>query len=184
MSQTETSVTVVVDRTALPDKIAEFEEYLTRIRAAAAEFPGFLDSDVIHPEGTHRYILVFRFASQQQLDDWSASKPRCHWVEKIDQVVEEPTKLITLTGLETWFYAPGGETYTPPPKYKMAIISYLAIAPTIMVFNLIFGRFLVDIPGYLAIYITAPFIVLLMTYAVMPLMTKLFQGWLFAKAGK
>lgn len=181
MSQEDNSVTVVVDRTALPDKIADFEDYLASIRAAAADFPGFLDSDVIHPEGTHRYILVFRFASQQQLDAWSTSEPRCHWVQKIDQVVEEPTKLITLTGLETWFYAPDGADYVPPPKFKMAIISYIAIAPTIMAFNLIFGRFLTDIPSYLAIYITAPFIVLIMTYAVMPLMTKLFKGWLFGK---
>jgi antibiotic biosynthesis monooxygenase (ABM) superfamily enzyme len=61
----------------------------------------------------------------------------------------------------------------------MAIVTYLAIAPTIMLFNLVFGGFLTAIPQHLTIFITAPFIVILMTRVVMPLMTKVFKGYLY-----
>ena len=183
MAKTGTPVTVVVARTVLPGKAAEFETYLDKIRAAAAEFPGFLDSEVIQPEDGDRYILVFRFASQAELDAWSASEPRNHWVGKIDQIIEEPTKLIAISGLETWFYADKGKGFLPPPKFKMALITYLAIAPTIMLFNLVFGRFFDFVPGPFTIFVTAPFIVLIMTYLVMPLMTKIFRGFLFPHSG-
>ena len=172
-------VTVVVDRTVLPGKVEEFESYLKSIIAAASEFPGHMGADVINPEGGNRYILVFRFASQEQLDNWSASDQRNHWVNKIDEVIEKPTELITITGMETWFYLPKAKQFVPPPKYKMAIVTYLAIAPTIMVFNGLFGDFFAVIPLPFTIFATAPFIVILMTYLVMPAMTKLFRGFLF-----
>lgn len=179
MTPPEDSVTVIVDRTALPGQSALLETYLKAITAEASKFPGHLDCDIIHPDGTDRYILVFRFASQEELDAWSISEVRNEWVSKIDEIVEEPTKLITLTGLETWFFTPQAAGFVPPPKFKMALITYIAIAPTIMVFNLIFGRFFDFAPDYLAIYLTAPFIVLLMTYLVMPMMLKAFHWFLY-----
>jgi antibiotic biosynthesis monooxygenase (ABM) superfamily enzyme len=184
MAKTEAPVTVVVDRTVLPGKAAEFETYLDAIRAAAEAFPGSLGSEVIQPGGGDRYILVFRFASQKELDAWSASEPRNHWVDKIDQIIEAPTKLIAISGLETWFYADEAKGFRPPPKFKMALITYIAIAPTIMLFNLAFGRFFEFAPSPWTIFLTAPFIVLLMTYLVMPAMTKLFSGFLFPDSGE
>ncbi len=181
MENIDKTVSVVVDRTVLPGKVNEFEGYLKNIIDAASKFPGYMGSDVINPEGNHRYILVFRFASQEELDDWSASEPRNFWVNKIDQVIEKPTELITLTGLETWFYLSKANNFVPPPKYKMAIITYLAIAPTIMIFNLLFGQYFSSVPQHLSIFVTAPFIVILMTYLVMPIMTKLFKNYLFPK---
>lgn len=179
VDKTNDSVSVVVDRTVLPGKIAEFEEYLKQIIVAASTFPGYLSSDVINPQADSRYILIFRFASQQQLDDWSNSEPRSFWVTKIDQVVEKPTQLQTITGLETWFFLSKGEKFVPPPKHKMAFVTYLAIAPTFMLFNLLFGQFFSAIPQPFDIFAKAPFVVVLMTYLVMPTMTKLFKPFLF-----
>ena len=175
------TVSVIVDRTVLPGKTGEFEEYLKNIIEASSQFSGYIGTDVINPEGDNRYILAFRFNSQEELDVWSASEPRNFWVDKIDQVIESPTELITLTGLETWFYLSKRNHFIPPPKYKMAVITYLAIAPTIMIFNLLFGQFFSVIPSHLSIFVTAPFIVILMTYLVMPLMTRLFKNFLYTK---
>lgn len=182
MGDQNQSVSVVVDRTVLPGRINEFEGYLKSIIAAASKFSGHLGADVINPEGGNRYILVFRFASQAELDLWSNSEQRNYWVNKINQVIEKPTELLTISGMETWFYLPKTEKFVPPPKYKMALVTYLAIAPTIMVFNWLFAGVFSAIPQPFTIFVTAPFIVLLMTYLVMPLMTRLLRKFLFPAA--
>ena len=179
MDEKNNGVSVVVDRTVLPGKTEEFETCLKNTIAVASKFSGHLGADVINPEGGNRYILVFRFASQQELDHWSESEERNYWVSKIDQLIEKPTELITITGMETWFYLPKEKRFIPPPKYKMALITYLAIAPTITSFNWLFGDIFAAVPYPFTIFVTAPFIVILMTYLVMPVMTKLFRKFLF-----
>lgn len=179
MDDINNGASVVVDRTVLPGKTEEFETCLKNIISAANEFSGHIGADVINPEGGNRYILVFRFASQQELDHWTESEQRNYWVSKIDQLIEKPTKLITITGMETWFYLPKTNKFVPPANYKMALITYLAIAPTIMSFNWLFGDFFAAVPHPFTIFVTDPFIVILMTYLVMPVMTKLFRKFLF-----
>lgn len=173
-------VSVVVDRTVQSGKILEFESYLKGIIAAAHKFSGYLSADVINPDNSNRYIVVFRFASQAELDAWSVSTQRAYWIRKIEHVLEKPTELLAITGMETWFYLSKKDHFIPPPKYKMAIITYFAIAPIIMLFHVAFGDFFSQyVPQPFTIFITAPFIVLLMTYAVMPIMIKVFKNFLF-----
>ncbi len=175
-------ISVVVDRRVLPEKMDIFKGYMKSIIDASSKFPGYLGGDVINPEESNRYIIIFRFASQKELDNWTNSKERQLWVDKIDQVVEKTTKMISLTGLETWFSVSKSNDFVPPPKYKMAIVTYLAIAPTITVVNLLFSNFLNFlnfIPKHLLIFVTSPFMVILMTYLVMPMMTKLFAKYLY-----
>lgn len=179
MQNANTPVSVVVDRKVLPGKVDEFKKYIEQIIGASSQFPGYLGTDVINPEGNSRYIIVFRFSTKNELDNWTSSEERQFWVKKIDEVIEKPTKLISLTGMETWFFLSKDSNFIPPPKYKMAIVTYLAISPTLMCFDLLFGQYFSSLPKYLVFFVTSPFIVVLMTYAVMPLMTKLFRKFLY-----
>lgn len=179
MNSNTPTVSVVIDRTVRSGKVAEFKRYQRSIIDAASKFPGFVGMDVVNPEGNNRYLLLFRFRSREELDAWSASTIRNFWVKKIDRVVQKPTELIALNGLETWFYLSSTERFVPPPKHKMGIVTYLALAPTVVIFNLLFGQFFSFMPEKLSIIATGPFIVLLMTYLAMPLMTKLFRNFLY-----
>ncbi len=180
MNDKSQTVSVVIDRTVLTGKVEEFERYQKNIIEAAMQFPGFAGMDVINPEGNNRYLLLFRFDTQEELDVWSASEPRNYWVEKIDQIVEQPTELIALTGLETWFFLSKTSRFVPPPKYKMSFVTYLALAPTVMIFNLLFGQYFSFMPERWLIFATGPFIVVLMTYLAMPIMTRVFKSYLYA----
>lgn len=137
----ENIVSVVVDRIVQASKKEYFEDCLKSIIFDANSFSGYLGADVINPIGSNRYIVVFRFASQAELDLWTVSQQRNYWVSQIDKVVEKPSEQITVTGLETWFYVSNTENYVPPPKYKMALITYFVIAPLILLFNLIFDKY-------------------------------------------
>lgn len=118
---------------------------------------------------------MFHFASKEQLETWSSSQERAYWIHKIDQVIEKPTKLASLTGLETWFVLSKFNRFSPPPKHKMVVVVYLAISLTLTVFGFFFGDYFASIPIPLKFWTTSPFIVAIMTYLVMPIMTKAFK---------
>lgn len=69
----------------------------------------------------------------------------------------------------------------PPPRYKMAIVAWIAIFVLIVIINLLFGSFLASLPMLLRSFMLTVGLVTLMTYIVMPRMTRLFSWWLYPK---
>ncbi|MBE9043921.1 hypothetical protein IQ255_05800 [Pleurocapsales cyanobacterium LEGE 10410] len=71
----------------------------------------------------------------------------------------------------------------PPLRYKMATITLLALFPLIQLVSAIFTPLLelFPLPELLQSLILTAITVLLMTYAAMPRMTKLFAWWLYPK---
>ncbi len=178
---TQQSVSVVVDREVLPGKKEEFENVLRGIIDACKTFPGYLGTDVHLPQikGGMHYRIVFRFATLDELKNWEHSPVRQEWVQKIDKLIKEPTKLQIISGLETWFALPRCNAIIPPKRYKMAIVTWLAITPLLIAFNLATQPLLGNLPLVLRILVTTPIIVILMTYVVMPYMAKLFAKWMY-----
>ena len=66
-----------------------------------------------------------------------------------------------------------------PPRYKMFLLTWLAIYPLITVIYLIFGAALSALPLLLRTLLLTGVLVHLMTYVVMPKLTQVFHQWLF-----
>jgi antibiotic biosynthesis monooxygenase (ABM) superfamily enzyme len=177
------SISILVDRQVSEGNKEAFEKLLEEIIDASRKFPGYEETEVIKPKSDedHSYRVLFRFDTQEHLDNWVNSNERLELVEKIDKLLTHPTRLQALTGLETWFTLPGHKTITPPPRYKMAIVSWIAITPLLMAFNYLFGEHFTKLPFVLRFALSTPWIVLIMTYFWMPLMTKIFRFWLYPK---
>ena len=86
-------------------------------------------------------------------------------------------------GLETWFTLPGEEVPIPPPPWKMALISGLAIYPLVTLINLFLVPFLehehLPLPLPLRTLVMTTILIPTMTWVVMPRMAKLFWRWLY-----
>lgn len=65
-----------------------------------------------------------------------------------------------------------------PQRYKMFLLTWLAIYPLITAILWLFGSFLALFPLPLRTLILTGALVYLMTYTVMPKLTKLFHRWL------
>ncbi|MEM9924327.1 MAG: hypothetical protein AAF915_11350 [Cyanobacteria bacterium P01_D01_bin.50] len=65
-----------------------------------------------------------------------------------------------------------------PPKYKLFLLTWLAIYPLITGILFLFGQQLSLLPLPLRTLILTGVLVYLMTFWVMPNLTKLFQTWL------
>jgi uncharacterized protein len=174
-------VTAVASRRVKQGREQEFEEWASGILAAANEAPGYLGSEVLRPsdnEDDDEYKIVFRFDHASNLRVWEVSDERHRWLRRAEPLVHEE-KVHVLTGLETWFTLPTKPGEPPPPRYKMVIVSWLAIFPIVTLIFSVFGQWLNLLPTLLRTLVFTAVMVTLMTYVVMPRMTRLFSFWLY-----
>jgi antibiotic biosynthesis monooxygenase (ABM) superfamily enzyme len=174
------AVAVTVQRTVRPGREGDYEQWLHGVIAAAGRFPGHLGAEVVRPpRGGRAYILLFRFDTLDHLLAWEASDERRRWVAEADTLTEGPAATTRVTGLETWFALPGEGPLTPPPRWKMALVSWAAAFPLIQALNAAATPTLSFLPPLVRGAAVGLMMVLLMTYAAMPLLTRALAGWLY-----
>lgn len=171
-------VTTVVHRRIRPGLEQEFETWLGGVIRAASVLPGHEGAVVLRP-AAREVMLVFRYATQKHLDAWVASKERADWLARGAELTDGAPVVQTQSGLETWFTLPGKPAQTPPPRWKMALLTWLALSPVILVISAIFGPAMSSWPEVPRIFASAGLSVLMMTWMVMPLVTRALWKWLY-----
>lgn len=180
-SDSDGPVTVVVNRRVKPGTEARVEEWLHGITAEALRFPGHLGVNVIRPPSaaTGDYVLIFRFDTYEHLRAWEESPARAEWLKRAEEFTVGAPRVRKVTGLEYWFDAPGQPG--PPPRHKMTLVTVLGIYPLLILLVPTLRSLLHGLPELIAALVSALIMVGLMTYAVMPLLTRLLAPWLFPK---
>ena len=178
-------VTAVFVRDVKPDRIGDFEEWVEGIVQAVRQFDGYLGADVIRP-GDHshpEYVIVVRFDKYEHLRTWMGSKVREEWLKKSEEMTIGETYIQEAHGFEPWFTLPDhSASSAPPARYKMALITILAIYPPLLVVSTLLSSLLQGWPSALLILLSVLILVPAMTYLIMPWMTRLFRSWLYADA--
>jgi uncharacterized protein len=175
-------VTVDVLQQVKPGCEDEFEQVLSNLIVAAEAFEGYLGVNIFRPtDRCHpEYRIVFKFDHLSNLTRWEDSPIRQQLLERTKHLTVG-SKYQRLTGLETWFTLPSQRAIAPPPRYKMVFITWLVIFPLVNIIPPFLSHLLSPLPPLLRGAMGALFMVLLMTYVVMPRMTKLFARWLYPK---
>jgi hypothetical protein len=171
-------VTVTVARRVAPGRAAEFENWYDGIIGAASRFPGFLGSGILRPHAMDRdWHVVYRFADAASLRRWEESAERAQWLARAEDFVED-TKEQRVSGLETWFSLPG-RTAPAPPRWKMFLVTLAAIVPLVLLMNLLVLPVLTDWPLVARVLVFSGTLTGLMTWVVMPRLTRLFRRFLY-----
>jgi uncharacterized protein len=178
-SDADSSVTVVVTRTVRPGQERAYEGWIHGVGAAAHRFPGHLGLTVIPPRSPERdYSLIFRFDRVEHLRAWQTSSVCRDWAARADALCER-TEVQELSGIETWFALPGGGALVPPPRWKVAIVSWWVAFPLIQVLNLTVAAWLKSMPALVRGAAVGLAMILLMTYVAMPVVTRMLARWLY-----
>jgi uncharacterized protein len=182
-------VTVIVKRIVKKNKIKEFEEWLSGITREVSRQNGSMGIDIIRPtdkESKPEYVIIFRFDNYVNLTKWENSSIRNEWLKKGRELVQSDPDVQKLTGLEFWFtpYSKKNSHSMPldsPRRYKMVIVTIPVIA--LLLFTLVpqihFITESLSIPFSIRFVIAIAIMVLLMTYFIMPLLTRVLRPWLF-----
>lgn len=180
----DNAVTVVVSRRVKKGSEQEFEERSTAMSQAATKFPGHLGSNMFRPASPEdpEYRIVFKFRTQENLEYWQNSPERMSHLEGFEGILQEPAKTEVLSGMVTWFTLPAQNPVKPPSKFKMTVVSWLALYPTVSIIFLLFGGILEEFPLLLRTMIITGILMPLMAYVLMPRFSRWFAFWLYPKA--
>jgi uncharacterized protein len=178
----DTTVTVVVSRRIKKGREKEFEELSPKLTQNAHSFDGYLGSVLLKPSSSDdpEYRIIYKFNNQDNLDVWLASSQRLELLKQIEDLLEEESKISTSVGIVTWLSLPGKPAVKAPKKYKITLVSWLALYPTVTLIFLIFGSLLSEVPLLVRTFIVTAMVMPLMSYVLMPRFTKWFSFWLFA----
>jgi uncharacterized protein len=184
-------VTVIVKRIAKKDKTKEFEEWLSGISKEFSRQDGSMGIDIIRPTNGNKpkseYVIIFRFNTYENLEKWEKSAIRNEWLQKSWELAEANYDVQKLSGLEFWFtpYLKDESSpivpLNPPPRHKMVIVTIpvISVLLLILVPQIHVLTEMLLIPYAIRLVIAITIIVLLMTYVIMPLLTKLLRFWLY-----
>jgi antibiotic biosynthesis monooxygenase (ABM) superfamily enzyme len=175
------ATSVVVARTVKPGRELDYERWLARAIGGAREFPGHLGADVLRPAaGGRLYVLIFRFDSRTHLDAWESSPVRAALVAEAALLSEPDVQVHQHSGLETWFTLPGTPPAAPPPRWKMALVTWSVAFPLVQGLTLLLGPWLQPLPPVARGALVAALMVASLTWVIMPRVTRALSRWLYA----
>ncbi len=174
-------VTAVISQRIRRGREADYERWMQDISMIAKQFPGNLGATVIRPESgiCIEYVIILKFDCYTHLRQWLDSEERQRLLDRAKPFIVNDSDVQILTGLETWFTLPGRSQPMPPPRYKMSILTTLAVFGAVNLLNPLLLPLLSGLPRLLSSLIVTYLVVLLLTYGVMPRLTKLFARWLY-----
>src|SRR5437667_3267084 len=97
-------VTEVISRNIAAGHEKDYDDWLQRFMISERQFPGYLGTTIIAHGGN---ISCVRYVINRFAEGKFSTRQR-------------------VTGLETWFNLPNLKTIEAPPKWKMAIVSFIA----------------------------------------------------------
>jgi uncharacterized protein len=176
-------VTVSFTRRADPEHAREMTAWMRSGLSMAEGFPGFLGGGWVRPRGgSDEWHMLARFADQGALAAWDSSVERQWWLRSA-QGMAEVTRTERRTGIEGWFDAPvAAEVSTPvrsaPPRWKQAVTIWLVFFPLNLLATVTLGALLADVPVVLRVAILTLALTPVMTYLLLPWITKRLGWWL------
>ncbi|MBW4462648.1 MAG: antibiotic biosynthesis monooxygenase [Nodosilinea sp. WJT8-NPBG4] len=179
-------VTLVISELVEPSKVDDYEAWTKGINHDARQFEGFLGVEIIRPRdhAYPEYVVIIKFETYDRLRRWLISPTYRAWMDKSYGLIAARSQQQLPSGLELWFTLPKARlgmtaTLPSPPYYKQVVLGVLAVYPLILLANRLLGPLLGGLPSLLGLFISVIFVSALLTYPVMPLLSKGLEFWLY-----
>jgi antibiotic biosynthesis monooxygenase (ABM) superfamily enzyme len=176
-------VTVAITRRVRPEDELLMQAWVHAGTSLAERFPGFLGTGWVRPAADSAdWHMLYRFDSPQSLESWERSTERTRWLRSAQDLVEH-TRVEHRTGIEGWFDEPAERSVSEvpppaPPRWKQAVVIWVAFFPTNLLFTWLLAPLLGHWPLALRVLVSTLLLTPLMTYLVLPRVTALLQPWL------
>lgn len=169
---------LVLQRRANSADRSAFDAWVRALLEIASRSSALQGSSVLNTGSGESYILL-RFSSQAELDRFEASSEVIEHLRRGElhaTTLDAPTRR---TGLETWFTLPDRPVPArAPAAWKMALVTWLALLPQVIALTYVIPK---SWPFLLGVALSTAIPVCLLTWVVMPRMTKLLYGWLYVE---
>jgi antibiotic biosynthesis monooxygenase (ABM) superfamily enzyme len=179
-AETPDHLTVVANRRIKPGHEAAFEQAMRSFVEFTLSAPGHRGIIVLRPApGSRDYTVVDQFSDERARHEFKSSAEYQDWMRRLGELTEGDLRIEELSGLEGWFTLPEQASLATPPKYKMAVATFLGVFPVAMTLNLSLAPAIRSWPFLLSNAVFNAGMVTLLTWVVMPLVTRALRAWLF-----
>jgi antibiotic biosynthesis monooxygenase (ABM) superfamily enzyme len=183
MENADEPITVIITRLVRAGSESAFEDAVKAFIPKALVFPGHLGVHMLRPSpGEREYGAVLKFRSQQDWDDFRQSVEYLAFLAQIGPFLEGPQQEESLCGLESWFTPIGQRVTRVPPRWKMALVTWIGVCFVVLVVNLGLSWWTPDWLGWLRFLVANALVVAALTWIVMPILNRLFRKWLHPSA--
>lgn len=168
---------IAITRRVKEGKEQEFQDSLRRFLGESFIHGGVHGAGMITslPGGNPREIGILRtFKDEEERDAFYASQFFQEWEKYASSVTEGEAHYQNLTGLEAFFRGSG----SPPPRWKMAIVTLMGVYPTSLFLTYAVTPLIHTLPIPLKALIIAASMVGLLTWVIMPNVVKWMKPWL------
>lgn len=174
-------VTVSIARKIRPGREKDYEAWISAITVEVSDWPGYQGVSVLRPAAAtdYAYVTIYRFRTWEQCHAFEKSDFRRSRLDMLGDMVESETAVKKVTGLEFWFDLPEVPVQASPSPHKMALVITVVAYAVVLALNLAFGPLVAFWPIWLKALLFVSAQVLVMTYVLMPWVTRLLRGWLF-----
>lgn len=174
------AIHVAITRRVRPGCEGQFEQALREFLRDSLSETGVLGVHMLTPapgDGGREYGILRTFANEAERDAFYASPRYAAWLDRVDPLVDGDCARRELTGLEAWFRGTNGM----PPRWKMALATLCGVYPTSVLLSLTVAELVHDWPLLLRSLVIAASMVGLLTWVVMPNVTRVLRPWLHGR---
>ena len=172
---------IAIIRRVKPGMERAFEDALREFARQSLSVPGTTGVHLIGPvtgSDNGEYGILRSFESEAACQAFYESELFRRWDEQAAQFVIGGWTHRRLHGLEAFFRL-GGQAL--PPRWKMAVVTWLGVFPTVLIWSLLLSDVLGGLHWFAVMAIINAFVVATLTWAVMPILTRLLANWLRAE---
>jgi antibiotic biosynthesis monooxygenase (ABM) superfamily enzyme len=174
------SVTVVVTRKVKRGHEADYERWLERLLEEAKSLNGYLGTTVQKPPpGSTEYTSIFRFDTVGNLRKFEESEMRARYLREVIDYVEADAVWKRFSGLEFWFVPPKGAVIPQPSRFRMALVMIGVVFVLVVSIGQLVAIVAGELPPYVRLFVTISVEIFLMTYVIMPRITRLLAKWIY-----
>ena len=179
----DTDIHVAITRTVKPGCEEAFEDAIRGFFADSLKSTSTLGAQLLRPlpgSQSRTYGILRSFASEQDRDAFYQSDSFIQWQETVKPLVEGDYSRRDLHGLEAFFADP--DLMRLPPRWKMALLTWLSVWAAVYVVSNLVSPLLLGWPTWLAVGVNTFIVVLVLTWGVMPALTRVMRPWLVQSA--
>jgi len=172
---------VAITRRIKPGCEAEFQQALTEFFKTSFAHIGVQGVGMLTPppgSSSNEYGIVRSFASEKERKSFYESPLFLAWKEKVALFTEGEPTCKELHGLEAFFR---NQNTSEPPRWKMAVATYLGVVPVTLFITVTLVPLLKDQNILFANLIANAFVVFLLAWVVMPSIARILKQWLQQK---
>jgi hypothetical protein len=171
--------TVVVSHPVRPEDEADFLHWHRKLADAERQFPGFVGAELFRPvAGAQQdWTAVYRFASHDDLDRWLTSDVRKNLLLEGDRFRDFQLRKIT-NSFGSWFSFGDDGAAASTPSWKTALSVLVGLYPTVVLLTLALSELWRGAPLWGSLLVGNILSVALLTWVVMPAVTRALRFWL------